>query len=478
MPDFYDNFNRADNAASLGAPWLAHAGIWGIDSNEAYCVSGGFGIATVDVSSGTCRIRVKVTTAGSLSIVYRLRDADNYIQVRYRAEFSVLFVIKTIGGSENFNIGAPVNGIVLQDGDLLDVRVGSDDSIKVYINDELTIDAIDGLENDHLADAGEHGLISRDAAVRFDDFSITDLPVSITQDRTVIYLGTSATAIFTGHGGSAIADYEWSADDGTLSEASGVESTVWTPPAEAGVYTIRLTDGLTSAEATIEVLETRDLLPSFPVEVETRKQVSVFQTETGVRESIMKSRSYRFYTLEFLTRKQAEYKDLEPFWAAIYPDARFAWVNVSLDASGEFYFDSALKWTPARNNLLNYSLVLKRKSPVATGDPGSNVMPFVPSYGYEGDPMRESLVSDAVDFSRQAAPLSAQKRLFNLTFQARSLAELLEMEIFWDWHYPGRQISFTDPVLGVDGDFWIDSNFKWRVLARNLVEYSFDVREV
>jgi hypothetical protein len=53
--------------------------------------------------------------------------------------------------------------------------------------------------------------------------------------------------------------------------------------------------------------------------------------------------------------------------------------------------------------------------------------------------------------------VSKQKRLFNLPFRGHSMAELLEIELFWDWHYPGRQISFTDPVLGVDGAFWIST---------------------
>jgi hypothetical protein len=53
-----------------------------------------------------------------------------------------------------------------------------------------------------------------------------------------------------------------------------------------------------------------------------------------------------------------------------------------------------------------------------------------------------------------------------------------ETHLVMDWHYPGRQIAFTDPVLDVDGDFWIDSNFKWRVIRDNLVEYSFLIREV
>jgi hypothetical protein len=261
----------------------------------------------------------------------------------------------------------------------------------------------------------------------------------------------------------------------TLPEVQAVESAIAARWGVAGPVTY-----LEVTSSPFDIIEPPEptIVPSFPVDFETRKQVFVQQTETGVRESITKSKSYRFYTLQFPGRPQAEYAAFEAVWRVLYPDLWFAWVHTVLNASGDFYFDSALKWTPKRNNLLDYSVVLKRKAALISVDPGSNVMPFAPSYDYEGNPTREGLVSDAIDFSRQAAPLSEQKRLFNLPFRARSLAEMLEMELFWDWHYPGRQISFTDPVLGVDGNFWIDSNFKCRVFARNLVEYSFDVREV
>jgi hypothetical protein len=116
----------------------------------------------------------------------------------------------------------------------------------------------------------------------------------------------------------------------------------------------------------------------------------VFQSETGIRESITKWKSYRFYTLQFLTRKQAEYAAFEPVWSGLYPGLPFPWGSLCLTPRATS-FDSALKWTPARNNLLNYSLVLKRKAPLTSVDPGSNVMPFAPSYDYEGNPTRRRL---------------------------------------------------------------------------------------
>ena len=191
-----------------------------------------------------------------------------------------------------------------------------------------------------------------------------------------------------------------------------------------------------------------------------------------------KSRAFRFYTLEFHGRKRSEYEDFEPTWAANYPGDTIEWINAVLNASGQFYFDSALRWSPARYNLLDYSFVLKRRDAQTIIVPGSNELPFAPSYSYEVNPQKEASVSDSVSYARIASDLSTTKRLFNLVFRARSLSQLLTMEQFWDYHYPCRQISFTEPVLEFEGDCWIDSNFKWRVNAANLVEYSFALREV
>ncbi len=226
------------------------------------------------------------------------------------------------------------------------------------------------------------------------------------------------------------------------------------------------------------------LQPTFPVEIETGKQVLVSQTSSGARRAVRKSKAFRFYTMEHKAQQRSEYETLEPIWSANYPGQTFEWVSATLNASGQFYFDSALKWSPARTNLIDYSYVLKRRDAQVVVAPESNALPFAPNYGYDVEPQKQVSASDSVDFSRHAAALSSMRRLFALVFRNRSLAELLEMEQFWDYHYPCKQVSFTDPVidtggvLEADGDFWIDSNFKWRVVARNLVDYSFALREV
>jgi len=223
---------------------------------------------------------------------------------------------------------------------------------------------------------------------------------------------------------------------------------------------------------------TLSLQPTFPVEIETRKQVLVYEAETSARRAVRKSKAFRFYVLEFKGRKQQEYDDFEPTFSSNYPGKTIEWLNTVLDASGDFELDSELTWHPARNNLLDYAFSLKRQDPQVVVPPESNALPFVPSYGYDVKLRKEVLISQAVSYLRKASATSGTKRPIDLVFRARSLAELLTMEQFWDYHYPCRQISFTEPVLNIESEWWIDSNFKWRVIGENLVEYSFAVREV
>lgn len=218
--------------------------------------------------------------------------------------------------------------------------------------------------------------------------------------------------------------------------------------------------------------------PTLPVDIETRKQVLVHQAETGARRAVRKSKAFRFYDLSFTNRKKAEYEAFETLWSDHYRVDTVEWSNTVLNASGHFYFDSALSSRRALNNLISFAVALRRRDAQSVVDPGSNVLPFTPSYGHEGNPLKEGLVSDSVGGAREQLALSGQKRIFPLVFRSRSLSQTLAMEQFWDYHYPCRPIEFTDPVLDVEGEFWIDSNFKWRVEANNLVEYAFAIREV
>lgn len=89
-----DNFNRADNASSVGnldlpayLPWTAQAGTWGISSGKAYCASAvSSGAVTTnrliaDCGSATVNYQLTVSRGSSGGIVqgyYRYTDANNH----------------------------------------------------------------------------------------------------------------------------------------------------------------------------------------------------------------------------------------------------------------------------------------------------------------------------------------------------------------------------------------------------------------
>jgi hypothetical protein len=230
--------------------------------------------------------------------------------------------------------------------------------------------------------------------------------------------------------------------------------------------------------------------PNSPVEMETRKTVVTSDSDAGLRVALRKSKAFRFATLVFNRRTLEEVQTVRAEWATLFPGLTFAWTNTDCDIDADqFYFDSPIKTQPDGLNSISYSMVLKAKLPISHAVPGSNVLPFVPTFGYEVEESKVILVSDAPSLTRKAAERAPERREFKLGFKGRQLAQLLTMEAFWDYHYPGKQITLhadlTAPnlrsgspqQLHLDGNFWITSNLKWSVYGAT-IDYSFDIKEV
>jgi hypothetical protein len=86
---FSDNFNRANSSSTLGSPWVASSGIYGISSNQAYCVSNGNADTQVVPVGGadytlTCDIfgAYGTTNFSFPGIMVRYIDESNYIYVK------------------------------------------------------------------------------------------------------------------------------------------------------------------------------------------------------------------------------------------------------------------------------------------------------------------------------------------------------------------------------------------------------------
>jgi hypothetical protein len=89
-----------------GLTWTANAGTWTISSNKAVCSElgvGGFGIATVNVSTANVIHTVAITRAGgNVGLVVRYTDSDNYIYAYHDGTNAVL--VKKVTGSDTTKI--------------------------------------------------------------------------------------------------------------------------------------------------------------------------------------------------------------------------------------------------------------------------------------------------------------------------------------------------------------------------------------
>ena len=302
--------------------------------------------------------------------------------------------------------------------------------------------------------------------------------VWITQDLTSIYAGTGQIATLTGHGGTAIGDYEWSADDGVLSADLGVDVVTWTPPEEPGVYTITLTDGISTWDATVTVLPSVPLVPSYPVDFEVRRKVLPSQSERLVRETVTKSRPFFFYSLNFNGRRSSEYDGIQALREVLGPEWPFQWEMPHLNASGLFLFDSEIRLLRSFHERNDFSLSIRSLDALAIVEPASNVLPFNPDYSTEVSPTEHALASDSAASARAARALSEQKVALSLVFRNLYLSHLQTLIHFWAHHYPKRQIQYTDPWTNVTAACLIDSDFKGQFKGLNWVDCSFAIRGV
>lgn len=176
-----DNFNRADDASSMGTAsdgvhvWTAHTGTWGISSNQAYCptLSGGLGYATVDYGARDCTLQVTIPTVNRPFGVVLAWEGTAADTIRIRC-----FIIATVHriqiqlfetGQTSLNFGT-VDGVVWANGDVMKV-VLSGSTVSVYRNNVLVTSATDARFTH--SSGTRHGLYTEITTVRFDDFSIT-----------------------------------------------------------------------------------------------------------------------------------------------------------------------------------------------------------------------------------------------------------------------------------------------------------------
>lgn len=170
-----DDFNRADNASTMGTPsdagsdWTYPAGTWGIFSNIGYNAGADNpGVAALEASAADATVGATLTVFNmSAGLAFRIGDVNNFWFLRGHSG-SGYQLWKRVAGSYTqigSNVGTPANG------DVLEVTC-SGNSITAKVNSSTTHNTTDSA----LAANTQHGIMSfTDNMTRFEDFSITDL---------------------------------------------------------------------------------------------------------------------------------------------------------------------------------------------------------------------------------------------------------------------------------------------------------------
>lgn len=140
VPDSHaDNFTRSDSS-SLGSPWTAHAGTWGIASNRAKYVSGsGIGAATVDLGSPVQTVEWDWTALakGPSYQIFRYQDIANFwCATGTGSDPNKLYLAQTFRGGNS--VKATATGVTWGPGSTLRVEAG-ESNIKVYSGGTLVL---------------------------------------------------------------------------------------------------------------------------------------------------------------------------------------------------------------------------------------------------------------------------------------------------------------------------------------------------
>jgi hypothetical protein len=115
---FTDNFNREDSATSLGSPWTARSGVWGITSNKAYLTaSATLPVATIEAYSSDHEVSAILSGDNNTQgLTVRYLDENNFYRLILSKTFATIILSKCVDGNLTnvSNIGLSLN---------IDVRV-------------------------------------------------------------------------------------------------------------------------------------------------------------------------------------------------------------------------------------------------------------------------------------------------------------------------------------------------------------------
>lgn len=169
-----DDFNRADNLASLGTTpvgngtWVAVNGTWGVTSNHAATISGtSNAIATVSngLTNGTVSVRVTTPDDGT-GLIWRCTDANNFYLLAHTV--SGLTAFKRVAGTYSA-VGTIPPEVFVTAGDVIAAEANGT-THTLYVNDVEVASFTDASLS-----TGDWGMRADSTGGRLDDFTVAPL---------------------------------------------------------------------------------------------------------------------------------------------------------------------------------------------------------------------------------------------------------------------------------------------------------------
>jgi hypothetical protein len=172
-----DNFDRANNASSIGNPsdggstWSADVGTWGITANRAYCPAenGTSHYVVLETSASNVKVKVKLNNPANCGIVARYADSQNFLRARAFTSPDQLQLYRATTAGGVVQIGSTEAVTYLGD-DLLELWCESDNTISVYFNNVLKIQVTESSGSSNT----KCGMYGFNTTIRLEDFSVED----------------------------------------------------------------------------------------------------------------------------------------------------------------------------------------------------------------------------------------------------------------------------------------------------------------
>lgn len=204
---FTDTFNRGNSTTTLGDPWIAVQGTWGVNGSAAYLAAGignpfATDVAMINTSTANGRVQATIGLAGTPSdnhgILFRGSNIFNFLSLVMSTTFGGWVLRSTVGGvtSTVANIVGPWTV-----GTVIAIEY-SGTSISVYFNGALTTS---GVKTTALNQTGTYaGLVAPDAStlMRWDSFTYG--PAVAGASNGDYYLDTAGPALY-----GPYADGDW-----------------------------------------------------------------------------------------------------------------------------------------------------------------------------------------------------------------------------------------------------------------------------